>query len=87
MKFLQSLCRTFKFVLLVLASWAAVVETALADRAEDTPPSGGFTDYTVAYFLVLMGIMVGLLLVLRSSNRREEEGPQQYVEKNVVKEE
>ena len=87
MKFLRSLCRTFRFVFLVLASWAAVVESALADKSADAPQSGGFTDYTVAYFLVLMGILVGLLLVLRSSNRHEQEGPQQYVEKNVAKEE
>jgi hypothetical protein len=44
-------------------------------------------DYTFAYFVVLLGVVLGLLCVLRPSGRRHEAGPEMYVLKNLLAEE
>ena len=88
MNLLRSIFRTLKRVFPALAVWALVCELALADRTLDIPQQGGSaTDYTVPYALFMAGVALGLFVVLRASGRRERERPQQYVEKNVLKEE
>jgi hypothetical protein len=86
MKPLQSLWRTVKLAALALICWAATSSILLA--AEDDPSKNkGSGDYTLAYFLLILGVVLGMLVVLRSSNRRERESPEGYVQKNILKEE
>jgi len=59
----------------------------LADRTPEAPSEGSVTDYTMGYFVVFLGIALGLLSVLRASNRREREKPQQYQERNLLAQE
>jgi hypothetical protein len=67
------------------AVWAAGVSPALAQSA-GAAESAAY-DYTFAYFLVLLGVVLGLLCVLRPSGRRHEAGPEMYVSKNILVEE
>jgi uncharacterized membrane protein YgdD (TMEM256/DUF423 family) len=67
------------------AVWAAGVSSALAQQEAASEKSG--YDYTFAYALVVLGIVLGLLCVLRPSGRRHETGPEQYVSKNILVEE
>ena len=66
---------------LTVAAWAVTISSATCGppKAEPKPSY----DYTFAYGIVLLGIILGLLCVLRPSGRRREAGPQQYVAKNV----
>ena len=38
----------------------------------------------LSYLIVILGIMLGLLVVARASNRRDRERPAGYVEKNLM---
>jgi hypothetical protein len=86
MKNLRTLFRAAGFACLVLAGWAASFATALADRGFPEPEQvSGSNDYALAYFLVAFPILLGLLIVLRASNRRTRDKPAQYVEKNLLR--
>ena len=64
---------------LAFACWAAVQAPALAQAAkEEVDDKGG--NWVMPYALVLMGIGLGLLVVLRSSRRRDRAKPEQYAE-------
>jgi apolipoprotein N-acyltransferase len=67
------------------AAWAAGLSSAWAQPGAG--PEKTSYDYTFAYALVLLGVVLGLLCVLRPSGRRHEVRPEQYVSKNVLVEE
>lgn len=87
MNYLRRICRIVNRAVLLLACWVALFEVAMAEKkAPPAPPpsEGSSFDYTLQYFIVILGIALGLLLVLRSSNRQERDHPEQYVGKNLL---
>ena len=79
---LRAIWRALKTLLLAVACWAALYGTALArtgEAVEETKPGG--MGWTVSYALVLLGVVLGLIAVLRPGKRRErarsEEGPKE----------
>ena len=81
--------RAGRILFLALAGWLALHGAALAQRQPPIKPIEGqnlnSTVYVMAYGLVLLGIVLGMLLVCRSSNRRERARPEQYAESKVLK--
>ena len=45
------------------------------------------SDYMLSYLVVILGIVLGLLVVAKASNRRDRERPAGYVEKNIMADE
>ena len=72
-----------KLAFLVIVGWLAVHATALAQAANEKK-SNGSGSYVASYAIVLLGIGLGMLLVCRSSHRRERARPEDYQESNVV---
>jgi heme/copper-type cytochrome/quinol oxidase subunit 2 len=84
MKRLRSIGRTLKTLAGTAVCWAAVHGTALAQaRPQDEEEEGG-ASWTMSYLLVLFGVGLGMLLVCRSSRRRERARPETYVETKSV---
>jgi hypothetical protein len=71
-----------RLAVLCVAAWTAEFSCAWALPPAATPQKS--YDYTLAYGLVFLGLMLGLLCVLRRSGRRTEAGPQQYVSKSIL---
>jgi hypothetical protein len=44
-------------------------------------------DYVLSYMVVILALVLGLLVVARSSSRRERERPAGYIGKNVMDDE
>ena len=73
----------FLFFLSTTAVWLAATTQALAaDPPKPTEP--GISDYMLSYLVVILGIVLGLLVVAKTSNRRDRERPAGYVEKNIL---
>ena len=84
MRFLQLLWWGGKFVFFTMASWLIVYGTALAERAAPKVEQKKEGEYVTSYALVMLGILLGLLLVCRSSQRRDRARPEQYAESKVT---
>jgi hypothetical protein len=87
MMFVRRIWRGGRMAFFALAAWLAVYGVALAqlDKKKDEPELNSST-YVMAYILVIFGVALGLLLVCRSSNRRERAKPEQYGEVKADKE-
>ena len=69
MTWLRKVGRALKLLILSVAAWSAASACALAQKtAEPGAGEGSFTDYTLGYFLVAMGVALGILSVLRASD-------------------
>jgi hypothetical protein len=69
--------------LLAAACWLAGAAQALAAE----PPKkdeGSINDYMLSYLVVILGIILGLLVVAKASNRRDRDRPAGYVEKKIM---
>jgi hypothetical protein len=66
--------------ILALSGWMILMMKPGVDTSKSGPtdPAGG--SYVLSYFMVLMGIALGLLAVCRPSGRRERAGNAQYGE-------
>ena len=89
MKYLSWIWRSSKLTLFALAGWlaiggAALHAAAVAEEAGKKSDGGG--SYLLSYALTVMGIVLGLLFVCRTSRRRDRARPEQYGETKVVKE-
>ena len=75
--------------LLALVGWLAVYGVALAQKPgekKDEPQLNSGV-YVMAYMIVIFGIALGMLLVCRSSNRRERAKPEQFGESKAKEDE
>ncbi len=75
------------FLLFLSASviWLVATTQALAvDPPSTKPPEAGLSDYMLSYLVVVLGIVLGLLVVAKASNRRDRDRPAGYVEKNIM---
>jgi hypothetical protein len=84
----RQIWRMGRIVLLVLLGWLSVYGTAWAQQKSAEPqPTLNSSTYVMAYFLVIFAIALGILMVCRSSNRRERLRPDQFESKNFAEEE
>ncbi len=72
---LKRICRNGKLALLTVAGWSAVHATAFA---QDTTGTEGSGTYVPSYAIVLLCVGLGMLLICRSSHRRERARPEQF---------
>ena len=74
--------------LAAVAVCLAAATQSLAQQAAETPKpaEGSMTEYMYSYIVVILGIVLGLLVVAKTSNRRDRERPAGYVEKNILAE-
>jgi len=82
----RSIVRTLRILTFAAVCWIAVQATALAKPPEEDPGAGGVWKWMLAYLLVLLGIGLGLLVVLRTSGRRDRAKPEAYGEKRLLDE-
>jgi hypothetical protein len=70
----RSLSRGLRLVSLILLGWASLQGTVWADRRQNTPeqpPPETGANWVPGYAITLLGIALGLLVTLRSSNRQD----------------
>ncbi|MEE8452520.1 MAG: hypothetical protein V3R99_11420 [Thermoguttaceae bacterium] len=72
---LRAICRTLRILALATVCWLAVHGTVLA-QAEGAGEDKG--SWVLSYFLVLLIIGLGMLVVCRSSRRRDRAKPETY---------
>jgi hypothetical protein len=80
MALLREIWQRARIVFLALVGWLAVdgVAWAQAPAKKEEAPALNSSTYVMAYILVIFGIALGMLLVCRSSNRRERAKPEQF---------
>jgi len=83
MKRLLRIYLVAKMLAFSLAFWAALAATALARRGA-TPEKKEEGSFLMSYALVVLGIGLGMLVVCKSSKRRERDTPEQYGEKKKI---
>jgi heme/copper-type cytochrome/quinol oxidase subunit 2 len=79
MKYLRSIDRLLHRAVMAAACWGALVGVAWAKKGmpqEEAASTGG--TWTMSYFLLVMAVSLGLLVVCRSSRRRDRAKPEQY---------
>jgi hypothetical protein len=79
--------QTFVFFFSAAAVWLGTTSLALAADSGGGKGAEGMTDYMLSYLVVILGIVLGLLVVAKASNRRDRERPAGYVEKNIMADE
>jgi len=82
MKCLRLVWQRGGLALLTLIGWLAVHATALAQNVPKKEESGGGS-YVLQYFLVILGVGLGMLLACRANHRRDRARPEQYDEMKV----
>ena len=82
---LRSICRSVLFSVLTLAVWMVGEAMVLA---KDTPGSTSATEgggaWVVAYMIVLLVVSLGLIVVCKSSGRRDRAKPEVYAEAKAL---
>jgi hypothetical protein len=80
-----SILKSIAFSISVLAVWFAALQAQAADSGGKADE--GSMDYMLSYLIVILGIALGILVVAKSSMRRERERPTGYVEKKIIDDE
>ncbi|OHB70114.1 MAG: hypothetical protein A2V70_03655 [Planctomycetes bacterium RBG_13_63_9] len=85
----RSLWRALKRLALAAVCWGTLYGPVLAREAKKTEEKegGGSTLWTIPYFLVILGVGLGLLVILRSSRRRDRARPQAYASGQLAEDE
>jgi hypothetical protein len=78
MPHLASIRRLFKTSTAAAVCWLACCATALAAEAEGGSSKGGGGTWIMSYALVMLIVGLGLLVVLKSTNRRERAPTEQF---------
>ena len=71
-------CRRLWLWALVLGCWLAVEGTLLAEDAEADEGSSSGGDWVFPYFIVILSISLGMLIICRTSRRSDRAKPQKY---------
>jgi hypothetical protein len=81
MRNLRSICRIMQFVLLSAAAWMAGQSMVLAKDTPSTAVSNeGGGAWVWAYMIVILVLSLGLIVVCKSSGRRDRAKPEVYAE-------
>jgi hypothetical protein len=64
--------------------WLFATTQALAADTPPKPTGESMNDYMLSYLVVILGVILGLLVVAKASNRRDRDRPAGYVEKNLM---
>lgn len=85
MKHLRWFLRGLKFAASAGLVWSVLYANALAQMKQETKGSSttGGGPYVLAYCLVILAITFGLLVVCRSSGRRDRARPEQYADGKI----
>jgi hypothetical protein len=90
MRNLQSICRAVQLTLFAVAIWmggATMVLAQGAPSAKGPSATESSSSWVAAYMIVLLLVSLGLLVVVKSSGRRDRAKPEVYAEaKNLPKE-
>ncbi len=86
MSLAQKIARRFTFYVVLASVWLLAVNSAVAQPPPAKAPEAGGMDYTMPYAVVILGLVLGLMIVSRASNRRDRERPAGYVEKDHLTE-
>jgi hypothetical protein len=81
---LRSICRSVLFAVLTLAVWTAGEAMLLAQHAPPQPAVEGGGAWVSAYMIVLLVVSLGLIVVCKSSGRRDRAKPEVYAEAKVL---
>ncbi|NQU20650.1 MAG: hypothetical protein HQ567_05155 [Candidatus Nealsonbacteria bacterium] len=68
---LYPIAKKIKLAALAVVCWLAVYAPALAQAKPEEEEEGGSGNWMMSYGLVLLGIVLGMLVVCRSSHRRD----------------
>ena len=77
----QALARAMLAGWVSLAAWGAAWREMPGPRGEEKPDPN--SPYALPYALVIFAVLLGLLVVLRVSNRRDREKPEEYESKDL----
>jgi hypothetical protein len=88
MRHLRQLSRQLRIGLLASACWLTVHTAALAQvvAKKESSSTTGTGPYVMAYLLLIFAIALGMLVVCRSSGRRDRARPEIYAETSMVEE-
>ena len=78
--------RMASFALVGCLAFHAAALAALATAPSDATKNLNSSVYVMAYFVVIFGVVLGMLFVCRASNRRERAKPEQFGESKTAKE-
>jgi hypothetical protein len=82
MNSLHSILRTGKIVVLAIAGW--LLSSSILFAKDATPSeSSGQGSWVISYSLLLLGLVLGMLPVCRSSTRRDRVRPESYAEGKI----
>jgi len=71
----RAICRTLRILAVATVCWLAGHGTALAQAAEGKDGKGS---WVMSYFLLVLIVGLGMLVVCRSSRRRDRAKPESY---------
>jgi hypothetical protein len=83
---MNSILHTAKLFVFVLAGWLLTASFLFAKEGTTSEGASGEGSWVFAYFLTGLGVVLGMLVVCRSSSRRERVKPEAYA-KGQAKEE
>ncbi|MEN6451833.1 MAG: hypothetical protein ABFC96_15190 [Thermoguttaceae bacterium] len=88
MRYLRMFYRRLTLAPIALAAWlvsnSSILAQGLSQPAPKKDATTGTGPYVMAYMLVLLCVALGMLVVCRSSNRRDRARPEVFVESSLV---
>jgi hypothetical protein len=87
MRNIQSIRRTVQSVFLAVAAWtgcAAMVLAQGAPGAKGASATESSSAWVAAYMIVLLVVSLGLIVVVKSSGRRDRAKPEVYAESKAL---
>jgi hypothetical protein len=77
---MKSTFQAGKTLLLTITGWLLSASTLWAKEGSTSEGGGGETSWVMSYFIVLLAVVLGMLVVCRSSSRRDRVKPEAYSE-------
>ena len=81
---LRSMGTVLRTLTVAAVCWLAACGPALAAADTEGKKGGGATAWTMPYFVVVLGVALGMMLVCRSARRRDRAKPQTYGDAKVI---
>ena len=84
MTFAKSIYRTLTMFAMTAACWWILYGEALARGKKEEEPPKATGSWAMAYGLVILGVVLGMLVVCRPSRRRDRSKPEDYTKKDLM---